>query len=147
VEARFMPRRAEALPITRILPARRSTMAGAAARTRRGSGSTSAAKTSRHSASVTSSAAVDGALMARLATRTSMCPAAWTMRSAASASTSSSALAITSAPCSAKTSHSTGPMKAMAWVMRTRLPASAFSMIRSPACLQRACMQAALVYL
>jgi hypothetical protein len=32
VEARFMPRSAEALPITRILPARRAIMAGAAAR-------------------------------------------------------------------------------------------------------------------
>ena len=33
-------------------------------------------------------------------------------------------LAITVAPRAAKTSHSTGPMKASAWVMRTRLLAS-----------------------
>ena len=66
-----MPRRADELPMTRILPARRAIIAGSTARTSRGSGSTIAAKTSLHSVSVTSTAGVDGAGIARLATSTS----------------------------------------------------------------------------
>jgi len=61
VVRRRLPRSAEALPITRILPARRAIIAGSAALHSRGSGSTSAAKLSRHSCSVTAVASVCGA--------------------------------------------------------------------------------------
>ena len=119
-----MPRSADALPITMILPAPRAAMAGSTARTSRGSGSTSAAKVSRHSVSDTSAASVEGAVTARFTTSTSMWPAAATMRAGASASSNGSVFDATTAPCAASTSHSVGPMKASAWVTSTRLPKS-----------------------
>ena len=41
-------------------------------------------------------------------------------------------LATTVAPCSAKTSQNTGPMKSLAWVMSTRWPASRFCIAGAP---------------
>ena len=122
-----MPRKAEALPMTRIRPLRRAVIAGSTARNSRGSGSTSAAKVSRHSSSVTSAAGVVGAGTPRLASRMSIGPAAATAAAGASGWTSGSVLAITVAPCRAKTSHRTGPMKTSAWVIRTRWPARRWS--------------------
>ena len=117
-----MPRSAEALPITRILPERLAIIAGKAALQIRGSGSTSAAKTSRHSVSATATASVEGAEMARLATSTSIWPAAAITAAGASALVSACVSAITVAPCSASTAQSSGPMNSPAWVTRMRLP-------------------------
>ena len=118
-----MPRSAEALPITRILPARRSIICGRTARTSRGRGCTRVAKTCSHSVSETSTAGVAGAGSARLATRISTMPTV-SMRAAGASGASREPLsAITAAPCSANTAQRTGPMKASAWVISTRLPA------------------------
>ena len=111
--------------MTKTLPALRLVMSGRTAASSRGRGSTSAANTSLHSVSVTSTAAVVGAVKARLTTRMSICPASRTILAAASGAVSRSELLTTSAPCSVKTWQRTGPMNSVDWVTRIRLPVSA----------------------
>ena len=115
--------------MTRILPERRSIIIGRVALKRRGKGSTKAAKVWAHSVSVASAARVVGAAYAKFATRMSMTPASRTTAYAAPGSRSGAVLRTTTAPCSASTSQSMGPMNSSACVTKTRLPVSVCVMV------------------